>query len=110
MNFNLSMEDYTIILNALHYYKQVEKRGQFQAYDHNKINALRDKMAKQLIPSKQIDLEQYKGQQYRYDWYTIRLHTNNTTHYSNGVYMGCQKITLNGHMAVSLNHQLTYYV
>ena len=57
MNFNLSMEDYTIILNALHYYKQVEKRGQFQAYDHNKINALRDKMAKQLIPSKQIDLE-----------------------------------------------------
>ena len=54
MNFNLSMEDYTIILNALHYYKDVEKRGQFQAYDHNKINALRDKMAQQLIPSRNI--------------------------------------------------------
>ena len=52
MNFELDMEDYTIILNALHYYKKVEKRGEFQKYDEERINALRDKMAWQLIPSK----------------------------------------------------------
>ena len=51
MNFELSMEDYTIILNALHYYKKVDKKGNFQAYSDERINALRDKMAWQLIPS-----------------------------------------------------------
>jgi|TARA_B100001094_G_scaffold194754_1_gene188604 hypothetical protein len=51
MNFDLTMEDYTIILNALHYYKKVEKRGQFQQYDDVKINLLRDKLAYQLVPS-----------------------------------------------------------
>ena len=51
MNFNLDMEDYTIILNALHYYKRVEKKGNFQQYDNDRINKLRDKMAYQLIPS-----------------------------------------------------------
>ena len=45
------MEDYTIILNALHYYKKAEKRENFQQYDEKRINALRDKMAYQLIPS-----------------------------------------------------------
>ena len=54
MNFDLSMEDYTIILNALHYYKKVEKREQFQAYNDQRINQLRDKMAQQLIPSRNI--------------------------------------------------------
>ena len=49
MNFNLDIEDYTIILNALHYYKKVEKRGNFQQYDDLRINALRDKLAKQLM-------------------------------------------------------------
>ena len=48
MNFILSTEDFTIILNALHYYKKVEKRGHFQAYDEERINALRDKLAQQL--------------------------------------------------------------
>ena len=48
LDFVLSMEDYTIILNALHYYKKVEKKGNFQQYDEEKINALRDKMAKQV--------------------------------------------------------------
>jgi len=48
MNFNLDIEDYTIILNALHYYKKVEKRGHFQQYDELRINALRDKLAQQL--------------------------------------------------------------
>ena len=51
MKFELTMEDYTIILNALHYYKKVEKKGNFQQYDKDSINELRDKMAYQLIPS-----------------------------------------------------------
>ena len=49
MRFNLTMDDYTIILNALHYYKKVEKRGNFQQYDDEKINNLRDRMAHQLM-------------------------------------------------------------
>ena len=48
MKFDLSIEDYTIILNALHYYKKVEKRGNFKQYDEERINALRDLLAKQL--------------------------------------------------------------
>tara|TARA_Y100000015_G_C2325288_1_gene58599 strand:+ start:147 stop:344 length:198 start_codon:yes stop_codon:yes gene_type:complete len=51
MNFDLTMEDYTIILNALHYYKKVEKRENFSQYDEQRINKLRDKLAYQLIPS-----------------------------------------------------------
>jgi hypothetical protein len=43
------MEDHTIILNALHYYKKVEKRGNFQQYDEDRINQLRDKLAHQII-------------------------------------------------------------
>jgi uncharacterized linocin/CFP29 family protein len=50
-SFELTMEDYTIILNALHYYKKVEKRDNFSIYDEERINKLRDKMAYQLIPS-----------------------------------------------------------
>ena len=65
--FTLSLEDYTIILNALHYYKTAPKRDKFQQYDEERINELRDNLARQLIPSKQIDLSQYKGQEYRYD-------------------------------------------
>lgn len=49
--FQLTLDDYTIILNALHYYKKVEKRDNFQQYDEDRINKLRDKMAYQLIPS-----------------------------------------------------------
>ncbi len=48
MKFDLSVEDFTIILNALHYYKKVEKRGNFQQYDDERINALRDNLAHQL--------------------------------------------------------------
>ena len=50
MKFELTLEDYTIILNALHYYKKVEKRGNFEQYDKERINMLRDKMVYQLIP------------------------------------------------------------
>ena len=49
VKFNLSMEDYTIILNALHYYKKVEKRGNFEQYDEVRINHLRDELAHQLL-------------------------------------------------------------
>ena len=49
MKFDLSMEDYTIIVNALHYYKKVEKRENFQQYDEVRINQLRDLMAHQLV-------------------------------------------------------------
>jgi len=49
MNFNLSIEDFTIILNALHYYKKVEKRGNFADYNERRINALRDDLSRQLL-------------------------------------------------------------
>ena len=49
MNFDLTMEDYTIILNALHYYKKADKRGNFINFDDDRINQLRDKLAHQLI-------------------------------------------------------------
>ena len=52
--FNLSLEDYTIIINALHYYKKVDKHTNFQQYNEERINQLRDKMAQQLIPSRNI--------------------------------------------------------
>jgi uncharacterized linocin/CFP29 family protein len=51
MNFELNMEDYTIIINALHYYKKVEKKGNFKQYNEERVNRLRDKMAYQLVPS-----------------------------------------------------------
>ena len=49
MNFILSIEDFTIILNALHYYKKVEKRGNFDSYNERRINALRDELSRQLL-------------------------------------------------------------
>ena len=56
MKIDIDIEDYTIILNALHYYKKVEKRGNFKQYDEERINALRDKIAQQLVPTSKIDL------------------------------------------------------
>jgi hypothetical protein len=50
MKFELTLEDFTIIQNALHYYKHVEKRGNFQQYDVKRCEELRDKLAKQLSP------------------------------------------------------------
>ncbi len=54
MKFELTVEDFTIVLNALHYYKKVEKRGNFQKYDEAVINTLRDKMAYQLTHQENI--------------------------------------------------------
>ena len=51
MNFNLSTEDFTIILNALHYYKKVEKKGNFKQFDEARINKLRDNLSKQMSPN-----------------------------------------------------------
>ena len=51
MNFELDIEDYTIIINALHYYKKTKKYPEFSHFDENRINQLRDKMAYQLCPS-----------------------------------------------------------
>ena len=47
--FNLSLDDYNIILNALHYYKKVEKKGRYREYDDEAINALRDVMVQQFV-------------------------------------------------------------
>ena len=52
MKFELDMEDFTIIQNALHYYKHVEKRGRFSTFDEERVNRLRDKLSYQLIPSR----------------------------------------------------------
>ena len=60
MNFDLDMEDYTIILNALHYYKKVEKKGNFQQQDDKRINALRDKLARQTVQSG-FSFEEYEA-------------------------------------------------
>ena len=49
MKFDLTLEDHTIILNALHYYKKVEKRGNFKQYDDERVNQLIDKLAYQLV-------------------------------------------------------------
>tara|TARA_B100001063_G_C16667708_1_gene504564 strand:+ start:444 stop:632 length:189 start_codon:yes stop_codon:yes gene_type:complete len=48
MKIDISMEDFTMILNALHYYKKVEKRGNFQMYTDERINNLRDRLSKDL--------------------------------------------------------------
>ena len=49
VNFQLSVEDYTILINALHYYKKAEKRGNFKQYDTERINKLRDQMAAEFM-------------------------------------------------------------
>ena len=49
MKIELSIEDYTILINALHYYKKAEKRGNFRQYDEERINQLRDNMSEQFM-------------------------------------------------------------
>jgi len=49
MIFNLSIEDHTIILNALHYYKKVDKKGNFKQFDEERVNELRDLLVHQLV-------------------------------------------------------------
>ena len=48
MKVDISMDDCTMILNALHYYKKVDKRGNFKMYTEEKINDLRDRLSKNL--------------------------------------------------------------
>ena len=52
MKFDLDIEDFTIIQNALHSFKKDIKRGYFQQYDDDRVNRLRDKLAYQMIPSR----------------------------------------------------------
>ena len=49
MKIDITIEDYGIIINALHYYKKIEKKGNFQHYDDERINSLRDKLAHQMV-------------------------------------------------------------
>ena len=49
MKVDITVDDYTIILNALHYYKKVEKQGLFTQYTDKHINILRDKLAHQVV-------------------------------------------------------------
>ena len=55
IEFALTLEDFTIIQNALHYYKHTEKRGNFRRYDEKRVNALRDKLAAQIMDTKAWD-------------------------------------------------------
>jgi hypothetical protein len=56
MKVDITVEDYTIILNALHYYKKVEKQGFFNQYTDKHINILRDKLAHQMVWGKPPDV------------------------------------------------------
>jgi hypothetical protein len=50
MKVDITVEDYTIILNALHYYKKVEKVGNFELYtDESTLMILRDRLAHQVV-------------------------------------------------------------
>ena len=49
MKIDITIEDYGIIINALHYYKKVEKKGNFQQYDDERINSFREKLAHQMV-------------------------------------------------------------
>ena len=51
MKIELSIQDFTILLNALHYYKKVEKRGNFTQFTDEVVNDLRDRLANQVCPS-----------------------------------------------------------
>ena len=49
-DFKLSLTDFTIILNALHYYKKIEKQPNFAHFTDDMINDLRNRMCRQLSP------------------------------------------------------------
>jgi len=49
MQIDITMEEYGMIINALHYYKKVKKLGNFQQYDDKIVNQLRDKLAHQMV-------------------------------------------------------------
>ena len=49
MKVDITVEDYTIILNALHYYKKVEKQGNCELYTEGRINDVRDRLSHQVV-------------------------------------------------------------
>ena len=58
--YHLSFADHTLILNALHYYKKVEKRDEFKQFTDEIINNLRDRMCKQLVDSAWDELPSWR--------------------------------------------------
>jgi len=49
VKFDLDMEDFIILQNAIHYYKHVEKRGNFKQYTVERCEELRDKLSRQVM-------------------------------------------------------------
>jgi hypothetical protein len=49
MKVDITVDDYTIILNALHYYKKVEKQGNFEYTLMKGLMILRDRLAHQIV-------------------------------------------------------------
>ena len=45
MKIDISTDDFAMILNALHYYQKVDKRGNFKIYTEDRINDLRDRLS-----------------------------------------------------------------
>ena len=60
ITYNLSFSDHTLILNALHYYKKVEKRDEFKQFTDDIINNLRDRMCKQLVDNAWDELPSWR--------------------------------------------------
>ena len=58
--YHLSFTDHTLILNALHYYKKVEKRDEFKQFTDEIINNLRDRMCKQLVDNAWDELPSWR--------------------------------------------------
>lgn len=54
MRFDLTMDDFTLIQNAVHYYKHVDKRGHFQKYDIDRCEELRNKLSLQLLQDEEV--------------------------------------------------------
>ena len=49
MKFEMTIEEFTLVQNAIHYYKHIPKRGEFEKYDIASCEALRNKLSYQLV-------------------------------------------------------------
>ena len=52
MKFELDVADFTIIMNALNLYKDLEKQAEFGDVNEVRIKVLQDKLTKQLLPER----------------------------------------------------------
>ena len=71
MNFELTMEDFTIIQNALHYYKKVDKKGNFQQYNKERINNLRDTLSHQIFNSEDSNPDAWSFESHTYNCLSV---------------------------------------